>query len=157
MIVLSVIVTPIEYVWKNCRMQSIYNVNQLDCNILHTSIAIGQKKREKKICLWDRRTDCMLRLEWLFSLYAEIQRRFLLWPQLYEKVVMSDHSLGHTDMVLRSWWSFCWRLMLQRRMQAMEMRCYREILRISYKDHVTNEVVRARIQQANGHMKTWRS
>ena len=28
------------------------------------------------------------------------------------------------------------------------MRCYRKILRISYKDHVTNEVVRAKIQQA---------
>ena len=27
---------------------------------------------------------------------------------------------------------------LQRRIQAMEMRCYRKIRRISYKDHVTN-------------------
>ena len=35
---------------------------------------------------------------------------------------------------------------LQRRIQAMEMRCYRKILRISYKDHVTNEEVRAKIQ-----------
>ena len=32
----------------------------------------------------------------------------------------------------------------------MEMRCYREILRISYKDHVTNKEVRAKIQQAIG-------
>ena len=30
----------------------------------------------------------------------------------------------------------------------MEMRCYRKIVRISYKDHVTNEEVRAKIQQA---------
>ena len=30
------------------------------------------------------------------------------------------------------------------------MRCYHKILRISYKDHVTNEEVRARIQQAIG-------
>ena len=30
----------------------------------------------------------------------------------------------------------------------MEMRCYRKILSISYKDHVTNEEVRAKIQQA---------
>ena len=28
--------------------------------------------------------------------------------------------------------------------------CYHKILRISYKDHVTNEEVRAKIQQANG-------
>ena len=37
---------------------------------------------------------------------------------------------------------------LQRRIQAMEMRCYRKILRISYKDHVSSEEVRAKIQQA---------
>ena len=37
---------------------------------------------------------------------------------------------------------------LQRREQAMEMRCYPKILHISYKDHVTNEEVRAEIQQA---------
>ena len=39
---------------------------------------------------------------------------------------------------------------LQKRIQAMEMRCYRKILHISYKDHVTNEGVRAKIQQAIG-------
>ena len=32
----------------------------------------------------------------------------------------------------------------------MEMRCYHKILRISYKDHVTNEEVRAKIQPAIG-------
>ena len=32
----------------------------------------------------------------------------------------------------------------------MEMRYYRKILRISYKDHVTNEEVRAMIQQTIG-------
>ena len=35
-------------------------------------------------------------------------------------------------------------------MYAREMRCYRKVLRISYKDHVTNEKVRAKIQQATG-------
>ncbi|WP_419652875.1 hypothetical protein, partial [Thiolapillus sp.] len=39
---------------------------------------------------------------------------------------------------------------LQRRIQAMDMRCYRKILHISYKDHVTNEEVHAKIQQAIG-------
>ena len=44
---------------------------------------------------------------------------------------------------------------LQRRiqLQAMEMRCYRKILCISYKDHVTNEEVHAKIQQAIGSHK----
>ena len=32
----------------------------------------------------------------------------------------------------------------------MEIRCYRKILCISHKDHVTNEEVRAKIQQAIG-------
>ena len=32
----------------------------------------------------------------------------------------------------------------------MEMRCYCKILHISYKDHVTNQEVRAKIQQAIG-------
>ena len=39
---------------------------------------------------------------------------------------------------------------LQRRIQAMEMRCYRKILHISYKDPVTNEEVCAKIRQAIG-------
>ena len=37
---------------------------------------------------------------------------------------------------------------LQRRIQAMEMRCYCKILCFSYKDYVTNKEVRAKIQQA---------
>ena len=37
---------------------------------------------------------------------------------------------------------------IERRIQALEMRCYRRHLNISYKDHVTNEVVRNRIQNA---------
>ena len=39
---------------------------------------------------------------------------------------------------------------LQRRIQAMEIRYYRKVLHISYKDHVTNEEVRTKIQQAIG-------
>ena len=39
---------------------------------------------------------------------------------------------------------------LQRRIQAMEMRCYCKILRIVYTDHVSNVEVRAKIQQAIG-------
>ena len=39
---------------------------------------------------------------------------------------------------------------LQRRIQAMEMRCYRKIIHISYKDHVTYEDVCAKILQAIG-------
>ena len=42
----------------------------------------------------------------------------------------------------------------QRRIQAMEMRCYRTILRISYKDHVTNEKSVPRSSRQSDHTKT---
>ena len=46
---------------------------------------------------------------------------------------------------------------LQRRIQAKEMRRYRKILHISNKDHVTNEEVHAKIQQAIGPHKDFLS
>ena len=39
---------------------------------------------------------------------------------------------------------------IERRIQALEMRCYRRLLNISYKDHVMNEEVCNRIQNAIG-------
>ena len=42
----------------------------------------------------------------------------------------------------------------QRRIQAMELRCYHRILRISYKDHITNEEVRAKISRQSDHAET---
>ena len=42
---------------------------------------------------------------------------------------------------------------LQRRIRAVEIRCYSKIVRVSYKDHVTNEEVRAKVQQAIGPQK----
>ena len=42
---------------------------------------------------------------------------------------------------------------LERRVQAMEMRCFRKILRISYKDHITNEEVRSKVRQEIGPYK----
>ena len=59
------------------------------------------------------------------------------------------HSLV-TSILLYACESWTLTAELQRKIQAMEMRCYRKILHISYKDHVTNEEVRAKIQQAIG-------
>ena len=39
---------------------------------------------------------------------------------------------------------------LQRRIKAVEMRCYRRLLHISYKDHITNEIMCKKIQAAIG-------
>ncbi|GFO08385.1 hypothetical protein PoB_003489000 [Plakobranchus ocellatus] len=38
----------------------------------------------------------------------------------------------------------------ERRIRAMEMRCYRRLLGITYKDHITNEEVSRRIENAIG-------
>ena len=55
-----------------------------------------------------------------------------------------------TSIFLYACESWTLRAELKRRTQAMEMRCYRKILHISYKDHVTDGEVRAKIQQAIG-------
>jgi len=39
---------------------------------------------------------------------------------------------------------------LQRRIQALEMKCYRRVLNISYQDHITNETVQKIIRQEIG-------
>ncbi|GFN79374.1 endonuclease-reverse transcriptase hmrte-e01 [Plakobranchus ocellatus] len=39
---------------------------------------------------------------------------------------------------------------IESRIRAMEMRCYRRLLGILYKDHITNEEVRRRIENAIG-------
>ena len=39
---------------------------------------------------------------------------------------------------------------LEKRAQAFEMRCYRRVLNISYKDHATNKEARRKIQAAIG-------
>ena len=55
-----------------------------------------------------------------------------------------------TSIFLYAYESWVFTAELQRRIQAMETRCYRKLLRISYKDDVTNEEVHAKIQQAIG-------
>ena len=39
---------------------------------------------------------------------------------------------------------------IERRIQALEMRCFRKLLGISYRDHITSEEVKARIRSAIG-------
>ena len=39
---------------------------------------------------------------------------------------------------------------IERKIQALEMRCFRKLLGISYRDHITNEKVKARIENAIG-------
>ena len=39
---------------------------------------------------------------------------------------------------------------IERRIQALEKRCFRNLLGISYRDHITNEEVKAKIGNAIG-------
>ena len=75
----------------------------------------------------------------------------LEWQEYFSQLWNTTDALPcHIHIFLYACESWSQTAELQRRMQAMEMRCYRKILRISYKDHVTNEEVRAKIQQAIG-------
>ena len=72
----------------------------------------------------------------------------LEWQEYYSQLQDTTDALPcHIQCACESW---ILTAELQRRIQAMDMRCYRKILRNSYKDHVTNEEVRAKIQQTNG-------
>ena len=51
---------------------------------------------------------------------------------------------------LYAWESWTLTAELEKRTQAFEMRCYRRLLNISYKDYVTNEKVSRKIQTAIG-------
>ena len=55
-----------------------------------------------------------------------------------------------TSIFLRACESWTLIAEIQRRIQAMKMRCYRKTLHICYKDHFTNEEIRAKVQQAIG-------
>ena len=77
------------------------------------------------------------------------------------KIIWRDKNISHASkvklmrtLILSTFFFACesWILTaeIDRRIQALEMRCYRRLLNISYKDHVTNEEVRNRIQNATG-------
>ena len=64
--------------------------------------------------------------------------------ELEKPATTSHHTVGHLENEDRR------EAELQRRIQSMEKRRYRKVLRIPYKAHVINEEVCAKIQQAIG-------
>ena len=66
------------------------------------------------------------------------------------RAVVSDDGSLAISIFLYACESWTLTLELEKRTQAFEMRCYRRLLNISYKDHVTNEEVRRKIQAAIG-------
>ena len=101
------------------------------------SVITDEGSKPELLCRIAQATEALTRLKpiWIdksISLSSKIQ----LMPSLV------------TSIFLYACESWTLTAELQRRIQAMEMRCYRKILRFSYKDHVTNEEARAKIQQA---------
>ena len=88
-------------------------------------------------------------------MHSSLTERFIVFCpwHIFHDLVSSKIRLMHslvTSIFLYAWESWTLTARFQRRIQAMEMRCYCKMLCISNKDHVTNEEVRAKIQQAIG-------
>ena len=43
---------------------------------------------------------------------------------------------------------------IERRIQVLEMRCFRKLIGISYRDHITNEEVKPELETPSGRIKT---
>ena len=109
-------------------------------------IKVNEQKLETVICfkyLGSLMTDEGFKLEILSRIAQTTAALTRLKPVWNDRCI----SLSSKIRLMRSLVTFIflyacesWTLTaeLQRRIQAMEMRCYRKILRISYKDHVNN-------------------
>ena len=69
-----------------------------------------------------------------------------------KNILLASNKVKSMRTLILSTFLYAWTLTakMERRIQALEMRCYRRLLHISYKDHATNEEVRNRIQNAIG-------
>ena len=70
------------------------------------------------------------------------------------KVIWNDKNIAISSKAVSKLLYACetWAITadIERRIQALGMRCFRKLLGISYRDHVTNEEVKARIENAIG-------
>ena len=85
---------------------------------------------------------------------AALSRLKIIWRDknisLASKVKLMWTLILHVSTFLYGCESWTSTAEIEKRIQALEMRCYRRLLNISYNDHVTNEEVRNRIQNAIG-------
>ena len=83
---------------------------------------------------------------------AALSRPKIIWRD--KKIWLASKAKLMRTLILSTFLYACesWTLTaeIERRIQALEMKCYRRLLNISYKDHVTNEEVRNRNQNAIG-------
>ena len=96
---------------------------------------------------------CAFSLSNSYSSLWRHQQKDTLQYSVNSPLTHSSQGLeGESELVVTSTFLYAcesWTLTaeLQRRIQAMEMRCYCKILRISYKDHVMNKQVHAKTTQ----------
>ena len=85
---------------------------------------------------------------------AALSRLKIIWGGGDKNISLASKVKIMRTLILSTFLYACesWTLTaeIERRIQALEMRCYRRLPNISYKDHVTNEEVRNRIQNATG-------
>ena len=83
---------------------------------------------------------------------AALSRLKIIWRD--KNITLASKVKLMRTLILSTFLYACesWTLIaeIERRIQALEMSCYRRRLNISNKDHVTNEEVRKRIQNAAG-------
>ena len=83
---------------------------------------------------------------------AALSRQVIIWRDknifLVSKVKLMRALILATFLYACDSWTLT--ADIERRIQAPAMRCYKRLLNISYKDHVTNKEVRNRIQNAIG-------
>ena len=83
---------------------------------------------------------------------ATLSRLKIIWRDKNISLASKDKLMR--TLILSTFLYACdsWTLIaeIERRIQALEMTCYRRLLNISYKGHVTNEEVHNRIQNATG-------
>ena len=78
---------------------------------------------------------------------AAVTKLKVIWNDKDIAVSPKIRQMRSLAMPILSYASETWTITadIERRTQALEMRCFRKLLGISYRDHTTNEEVKARI------------
>ena len=105
--------------------------------------------------------DCVNRFTYLGAIIADGGSKLEILARIAQataalaklKTIWNDRNIALPSHVLFLHACESWTLTAdtERRIQAIEMRCLRKLLSITYRDHISNEEVRNRTRQAIGH------
>ena len=120
---------PTNIMLNGQKLEEVDNFKYLGSNLSKD----GSSTKEIKIRL-DLATSAMTRLE---SIWKSTYISFPVKLKLFKSLVLSIFLYGCESWTLTA--------DTERRIQAFEYKCYRRLLRISYKDHKTNDFVRQKV------------